>query len=202
VDRRAIFGLGNPGARYEKTLHNVGFLAVDALCAETAPGPSIPGIDAAWARLPMSGSAEVFVARPLSFMNRSGVPIGDLLEIWEVEPEHTLVVHDDVDLDPGRLKLKRGGGAGGHRGLLSIEECLGTREFCRLRVGVGRPPAGEDTAEYVLTPLMGEALEILLESGEQAARGARDWLSLDFQAAQKKVNTRPSPAVESPATSC
>lgn len=202
MDRRAIFGLGNPGARYEKTLHNVGFLAVDALRGETAPGPAIPGVEAEWSRLPDAATGEVFVARPLSFMNRSGVPIGELLDLWEIEPEQALVVHDDVDLEPGRLKLKRGGGAGGHRGLLSIEECLGTREFCRLRVGVGRPPAGEDTAQWVLAPLRGEGLEALLESGRQAARGAQDWLSLDFEAAQKKVNTRPTPAVESPDPSC
>ena len=109
---------------------------------------------------------------------------------------------DDLDLAPGRLKLKLGGGAGGHRGLLSIEEETGTRDFCRLRVGVGHPGAGADVADYVLDRFSPSEEAIMDATYERACLGALEWLRLDFQAAMKIVNTRPPEGVEPGGSGC
>lgn len=195
-------GLGNPGPRYEDTRHNVGFVVVDALGRELAAPLRAEAHGALWSRHESVEFGEVFLAKPQTYMNRSGEPLAGLLEDWELPVTEVLVVHDDVDLGLGRLKLKRGGGAGGHRGLLSIEEETGTREFCRLRFGVDRPESGRDTAEYVLDAFPELSREILGEAIGRATHGALDWLRLDFQAAMKNVNTGPKRPVESDESGC
>lgn len=202
ADRRAIVGLGNPGPRYEGTRHNIGFVVVDRLAAALGSPTTTEGRGARWSRVESAELGEVFLAKPQTYMNRSGEPLAALLEDWELSAAEVLVVHDDVDLTLGRLKLKRGGGAGGHRGLLSIEEETGTRDFCRLRFGVGRPDGDQDTAEYVLERFSEREHEALGEAVDRATAGAVDWIRLDFQAAMKNVNTGPEKPVEPGESGC
>lgn len=202
AERRAIVGLGNPGPRYEKTRHNIGFVVVDRLAVGLGSPATTEERGAVWSRLESEELGEVFLAKPQTYMNRSGEPLAALLEDWELPATDVLVVHDDVDLTLGRLKLKRGGGAGGHRGLLSIEERTGTRDFSRLRFGVGRPDGGQDTAEYVLEAFSEDEYEALGEAVDRATAGALDWIRLDFQAAMKNVNTGPEKPVEPGESGC
>lgn len=145
-----IVGLGNPGAEYDLTRHNVGFEVVDTLAGRAGlalrrhkRGQSSAG----QARL--TGQPTV-LAKPLTFMNNSGAAVAGLSSYYGVEPERIVVVHDDLDLPLGGLRLKRGGGDGGHNGLKSIRSSLGTGDFLRVRVGIGRPPGRMDPAAFVL----------------------------------------------------
>ena len=196
-------GLGNPGSRYEGTRHNAGFVVVDRLLRRV--GEMVREEISAAAILAEHRSQElgvVFFAKPQSFMNLSGQPVAALLAAQGIGASELLVIHDDLDLAPGRLKLKLGGGAGGHRGLLSIEEETGTRDFCRLRVGVGHPGAGTDVADYVLDRFSPSEEAIMAATYERACLGALEWLSLDLQAAMKIVNTRPPEGVEPGGSGC
>ncbi|MFM7143974.1 MAG: aminoacyl-tRNA hydrolase, partial [Alphaproteobacteria bacterium] len=178
---RAIIGHGNPGARYAGTRHNAGFLVVERLAARHALAwrKSANG-SALVAEGDVAGSS-VRLVEPLTFMNRSGEVLDGIAAAEGLSPRDLLVVHDEVDLPFGRLKLKQGGGNAGHRGLRSIQEHLGgDAGFARLRVGVGRPPAGMETADWVLAdfdPAEASRLEALLESG---ADGCEAWLSLEL----------------------
>lgn len=202
AERRAIVGLGNPGPRYEGTRHNIGFVVVDALGEVFRAPVTASAHGALWSRAELVGFGEVFLAKPQTYMNCSGEPLVALLEDWELPETEVLVVHDEMDLDLGRLKLKRGGGTGGHRGLQSIEQQTGSRDFYRLRFGVGRPEDGRDTADHVLDAFSESEREPLQEATRRAVQGVRDWLRLDFQAAMKHVNTGPEKPVESDGSGC
>ena len=145
-----IVGLGNPGAEYEETRHNAGFRFVAALAQ------SYGCVLAYESRFKGSvgrcriGNQDVLVLTPVTFMNRSGESVGALTRFYKIDPEAVLVVHDELDLPLGAVRLKQGGGTGGHNGLASIQQWLGSQAFARLRLGIGRPPAGRDVIGYVL----------------------------------------------------
>lgn len=152
-------GLGNPGPRYERTRHNAGFLVVARILAAsggrwTRVGEGNSLREEAIIQL---GSRELMLARPLSYMNRSGDPILELIQTHGLEPESMLVVVDDAALPPGRIRLRVSGGTGGHNGLRSIRDAIGSGNHPRLRVGIGSPAEGIDLADFVLEPLLGEA---------------------------------------------
>ena len=155
---RLIAGLGNPGSEYARTRHNVGFCVVDALAADAGVRywKSEAGCMVAEARL---GGRTVLLAKPQDFMNTSGGPISKLMRARKIEAAELLVVHDEVDLEPGAVQLRMGGGLNAHNGLRSIKAKLGTDAFGRARVGVGRPPGRMDVATYVLRELKGTQLE-------------------------------------------
>ncbi|MHB8836717.1 MAG: aminoacyl-tRNA hydrolase [Candidatus Methylomirabilia bacterium] len=177
-----IVGLGNPGARYERTRHNAGFLLVGELAA--AHGIGIRQ-ERHGALVGDGGIGEhrCLVALPQTYMNRSGESVRRLLSFTGLDPDALVVVHDDMDLPLGRLRLRRGGGAGGHRGIASLLEQLGTPEFTRLKIGVGRPPDALPAEAYVLQEFAAPerdalrealvrgaaALEVLLDRGLEAA---------------------------------
>ena len=146
---KLIVGLGNPGRKYEGTRHNVGFDVVDLLARRhTASWESAPrGIDALIARCRVP---DLVLAKPLTFMNLSGAAIVGLLQFYKIDVGDLLVIVDDVNLELGRLRVRAAGSAGGHNGLKSAIESLGTEEFARLRVGVGRGDARRDLADHVL----------------------------------------------------
>jgi PTH1 family peptidyl-tRNA hydrolase len=164
-----VVGLGNPGARYCGTPHNVGFRVLDAL-VEKHRGEqhrAEPARAITWQRRFQADVAVTSVdqealvlLKPLTFMNRSGESVRQALSFYNLSEQQTLVVHDEIDLPLGALKLKRGGGEAGHNGLKSVSSELGTREYCRLRVGVGRPSSG-DVAEFLLAPMPAELEERL-----------------------------------------
>ena len=139
---RLIAGLGNPGPRYDRTRHNVGFLVLDELQARLQRG----GGDGAWRKKgealvaeAVCGPGKVLLVKPQSFMNLSGRPVGDLQRFFKCEVQQVVAIHDDVDLPFGQLRVKRGGGDGGHNGISSLTAGMGSAEFLRVRCGVGRP---------------------------------------------------------------
>jgi PTH1 family peptidyl-tRNA hydrolase len=147
-----IVGLGNPGIEYADTRHNLGFKAVDLFCYELGLHLSDHRFQALSTATIYHGET-VVVACPQTFMNRSGFAVRYLIEHYGPELSNVLVVHDDIDVKAGRIKLVRGGGAGGHRGVDSIISLLGTDRFSRIKIGIGRPLTGESVEEFVLSPL-------------------------------------------------
>jgi PTH1 family peptidyl-tRNA hydrolase len=146
---KIIVGLGNPGTAYRISRHNIGFQVVDRLAKishlsiHTRRFRSLYGTGCI-------NSEQVVLAKPMTFMNRSGEAVKKAADFFHLKVEDLVVVHDDLDLPFGRLRFKRRGGAGGHQGVRSIIECMGGNNFLRLKVGIGRPPEGMDPAEYVL----------------------------------------------------
>jgi peptidyl-tRNA hydrolase, PTH1 family len=151
-----VAGLGNPGREYAATRHNVGFLVGDELARRH--GASFRSkFSGELAELRLDG-ARVALLKPQTYMNESGRSVGPAVRFFKVEPERLLAVHDEVDLEPGRLQVRAGGGLAGHNGLRSVAQHLGTQEFLRLRVGVGRPERGDrrPVADFVLSPFAPE----------------------------------------------
>ncbi|HZC74130.1 MAG TPA: aminoacyl-tRNA hydrolase [Jatrophihabitans sp.] len=184
-DRHLLVGLGNPGPRYAATRHNLGYQVVDLL-AERIGGrfKAHKGrADVVEARL---AGGPVVLVKPRSYMNDSGGPVGSVARFYKVPVELVVVVHDDLDLPYGALRLKRGGGDGGHNGLRSITAALGSKEYLRVRLGIGRPPGRQDPADYVLREFSAaerkdlgfhvdraaDAVEALLRDGLEPAQNA------------------------------
>jgi PTH1 family peptidyl-tRNA hydrolase len=177
-----VAGLGNPGAGYEKTRHNVGWLVMDEL-ARRHGGSFRSKFSGRLAELRIDGS-RVALLKPETYMNESGRSLGAAARFFKAEPDGLLVVHDDVDLEPGRLQARAGGGLAGHNGLRSIAQALGTQEFLRLRIGVGRPGRGDrrSVSDYVLSGFgpdedvdalvtrSADAVETLIRDGLEAAQ--------------------------------
>ncbi|HEY3198349.1 MAG TPA: aminoacyl-tRNA hydrolase [Nitrospirales bacterium] len=187
-----IVGLGNPGAAYAKTRHNVGFWVLEALAAEIRSHFRRQGLS-----LRAHGSFaghDLTLAKPQTFMNQSGQAVGELLADVGLDPvdlHDLIVVHDDLDLDVGRIRLKARGGAGGHNGILSIIDILGNDRFARLKIGVGRPPVDMDAAEYVLQPASGADRLLLNEGVERALDATRCWISEGLPTAMNRFNRPP-----------
>jgi len=148
-DAALIVGLGNPGPEYERTRHNIGFRVVEQLCARYgARLKPLKGVRAFSADA-RDGELRLVLAEPTTYMNESGQAVGPLARYYKIDPEHTVVVHDDIDLRLGMIRVKRGGGDGGHNGLRSITGTIGP-DYLRVRVGIGRPPGVKAAADYVL----------------------------------------------------
>ncbi len=185
--KRLIVGLGNPGAKYEKTRHNVGWRVIDELVKRGNLGTGRSERRA----LTWDGSiagARVKLAKPLTFMNRSGESVGALMDYYQLPIDSLLVVHDDLDTAFGRLRLRKAGGHGGQNGLRSIIQHLGDKNFARLRFGIGRPPGKMQPVDYVLKPFRGDAE---IEAAELAARAAdaiEAWLNDGIELAMSRFN--------------
>jgi PTH1 family peptidyl-tRNA hydrolase len=165
-----ILGLGNPGDSYRRTRHNAGFWAVEELARKHGVAlRAKKGYDLVEVSF---YTEDVYLARPLTYMNLSGKAAKKLRRKLKTKPESILVIHDDIDLKPGTIRIRKGGSAGGHLGVQSLIECLGTSDFPRIRVGVGRPPQGMDAAKYVLLEMDGAELEDFLQWCEKAADAA------------------------------
>jgi peptidyl-tRNA hydrolase, PTH1 family len=153
ADTWLVVGLGNPGPRYEATRHNIGQMVVDELAARRGERFSAHKANArvaeTWLR---PGGAKLVLAKPNSFMNVSGGPVSALAKYYGVDADRVIVVHDELDIPFDTLKLKTGGGHGGHNGVRDVAKALGTPEFARVRVGIGRPPGRQDPADWVLDP--------------------------------------------------
>ena len=182
-----IAGLGNPGRKYGGTRHNVGFEILDLVAerhrAEWEAAPR--GTDALIARRRADG---VVLAKPLTFMNASGQAIQGLLQFFKIEPSDLLVIVDDVNLELGRLRARAAGSAGGHNGLKSIAAALGTGEFARLRVGVGRGDARRDLADHVLAAFEPEERPIVAEAVSRGAEAADLFVAEGIAAVMNRFN--------------
>ena len=179
-----VVGLGNPGPQYAKTRHNVGFMVADVLAARIGVPFKVhkkSGAEVATGRL---GGRSVVLAKPRCYMNESGRQIGPLAKFYSIVPGDVIVIHDELDIDFGKVRLKLGGGEGGHNGLRSVANALGSKDFQRVRIGIGRPPGRKDPAAFVLEPfsstertevpmlceLAADATELLLEVGLEPAQ--------------------------------
>lgn len=189
-----VVGLGNPTPRYHGTRHNAGFMVIDAICAANpnAGWRSSPAFSAEVARGRIGGH-EAILLKPLTYMNLSGQSVGAVARHYGVDPDRVVAIHDDVDLGFGRLKLKLGGGDGGHKGIRSMVEHLGTPAFHRVRFGIGRPrdPA-QDVVEFVLEPFGAEEREGLGEALDRAAEAVRVLVARGIREAMNQFN-RPPP---------
>lgn len=184
---RMIVGLGNPGPEYERTRHNAGFLAIDLL-ADNLRATYWKEQGGAKVAVVRFGDEDLVLVKPQAFMNVSGGPVKKLAEIHGVASADLIVVHDDLDLPAGDVRVKRGGGHGGHNGLRSLHDKLATGDYVRVRVGVGRPPGRMDAADYVLQPLKGVAWEEFEASVPTAAQAVLDILERGVDAAMRDNN--------------
>ncbi|WP_024332519.1 aminoacyl-tRNA hydrolase [Gordonia hirsuta] len=167
-----IVGLGNPGPAYEKTRHNIGAMVADGLVFSYGEKYTVhrkSGAEVATVRI---GDQPVLVAKARTYMNTTGRQIGPLAKYYGVTPDEVIVLHDELDIDFGQVRLKRGGGEGGHNGLRSLSQALGSRDYARVRLGIGRPPGRQDPAAYVLKPFPSAdraEVELLIGNGVDAA---------------------------------
>jgi PTH1 family peptidyl-tRNA hydrolase len=186
-DRHLVVGLGNPGPRYAGTRHNAGFVVVDLLAGRI--GGSFKAhkgrADVVEGRI---GGVPVVLAKPKAYMNESGGPIVSISRFFKVPVERITVVHDELDLPFGALRLKRGGGDGGHNGLRSASSALGSKEYIRVRVGIGRPPGRQDPADYVLKDFSGAERKELGFVVDRAADAVETLLAQGLDAAQNQFN--------------
>lgn len=179
-DRWLVAGLGNPGRRYAQTRHNVGFMVADVLARRAGAKFKAHkgGAEVMEARL--AGQPAV-LAKPRSYMNVSGPPVTAVAAFFKVPPHRLIVIHDDLDLDFGALRLKHGGGEGGHNGLRSLTQSLSTPDYLRVRFGIGRPPGRMDPVAYVLgafSPVERKDLDVHLERAADAVEAiAKDGLA-------------------------
>ncbi len=182
-----IVGLGNPGSEYEKTRHNAGFRTIDALADEMGARYWKNECGALMARGTYHGN-EVILAKPQSFMNVSGGPVKKLLDGYGVEPAHLIVVHDELDIPSGSVKVKFGGGHAGHNGLRSICDKLGTRDWFRVRCGIGRPPGRMDVADFVLSVPRGEQADEFDQAVDKAAQAVKSLIDNGLEKTQQAFN--------------
>lgn len=186
---KLVVGLGNPGREYEETRHNAGFLVVDYLAREEGLSFGCSDFHADLARGRVAGQ-EVLLAKPQTYMDLSGLAVGALVRWYKLDPTaDLLVVSDDLDLPLGRLRLRARGSHGGHRGLLSIINELGTSDFARLRIGIGRPGEHETAKDKVLGVFPEEEGRILDEVIVAAAGAIRTWLVEGTEAAMNRYNS-------------
>ncbi|MBF6075768.1 aminoacyl-tRNA hydrolase [Nocardia beijingensis] len=183
-----VVGLGNPGPEYERTRHNVGFLVADVLAERVGGRFAVhkkSGADLLQAWL---DGRQVLIAKPRSFMNLSGRPVAALAKFFSVPPTEVIVVHDELDLPFGAIRLKRGGGEGGHNGLRSVSSALTTKDYLRTRIGIGRPPGRQDPADYVLKPFSAPERKEVPVIVEQAADAVELLLRVGLETAQNQVH--------------
>src|SRR5690606_4640249 len=183
-----VVGLGNPGAEYERTRHNVGFMVADALAERVGGRFTVhkkSGADLIQARL---DGRQVLLAKPRTYMNLSGRPVAALAKFFSVPPTEVVVVHDELDLPFGAVRLKRGGGEGGHNGLRSVSSALTTKDYLRVRIGIGRPPGRQDPADFVLKPFSSVERKEVPVIVEQAADAVELLLRVGLEAAQNQVH--------------
>ncbi|GAB0108036.1 aminoacyl-tRNA hydrolase [Nocardia sp. JMUB6875] len=183
-----VVGLGNPGSEYERTRHNVGFMVADVLAERVGGRFTVhkkSGADLLEARL---DGRKVLLAKPRTYMNLSGRPVAALAKFFSVPATEVIVVHDELDLPFGAVRLKRGGGEGGHNGLRSISQALTTKDYLRVRFGIGRPPGRQDPADYVLKPFSAPERKEVPVIVEQTADAVELLLRVGLETAQNQLH--------------
>jgi peptidyl-tRNA hydrolase, PTH1 family len=186
---KLIVGLGNPGRQYEKTRHNAGFLFLDAVAQKLGCTWSN---ESRFQGLFAEGSVEngkVMLLKPDTFMNRSGQSVGKIARYYKLLPEEILVVHDELDFNPGVAKLKKDGGHAGHNGLRDIITHLGSKEFYRLRIGIGRPAAGKIVTDFVLSTPSKNEWELLVAAFDASKGFINEMVAGDMAAVMNKLNS-------------
>lgn len=182
-----VVGLGNPGREYAATRHNIGFQVVSRLAEKH--GLSFSRVqNEALVAAGRIGSTRAVLAKPQTWMNDSGRAVGPLVKFYKIELPRLLIVYDELDIPAGTLRLRSEGGSGGHRGLKSIIERLGTQNFARLRVGIGRPPGRMDPVDFVLQPFSREEEDLADQTRQRAVEAIESFLSEGILAAMNRFN--------------
>ena len=192
---KLVVGLGNPGKEYERTRHNAGFWLVEKFAQANG---FVLRKDPKFKALVGKNAGGVWFLLPQSFMNLSGQPVQMLAGFFRIKPDEVLVVHDELDFEPGTARLKQGGGIAGHNGLKDISQRLASHEYWRLRLGVGKPPAGTEGADYVLQKPAPEERAAIDAAIDKSLELLPQMLAGDMQAAMNKLHTeepkKPAPA--------
>jgi peptidyl-tRNA hydrolase, PTH1 family len=186
---KLIVGLGNPGRQYEKTRHNAGFLFLDALVQELGCAWSSESRFQGLFAEGSIASGKVMLLKPDTFMNRSGCSVGKIARYYKLDPEEILVVHDELDFNPGVVRLKKDGGHAGHNGLKDIIAHLGSKEFYRLRIGIGRPADGKVIADFVLSSPSKHEWELLVNAFDLSRGFIGQMVAGDMAAVMNKLNS-------------
>lgn len=184
-----VVGLGNPGPEYETSRHNVGFRVVETLAGRVGMALNRCRYRSFFMRGSLHG-VQVLLVKPLTFMNDSGFAVSRWQQALRLEPSRIIVVHDDLDLPTSQLRIRVGGGHGGHRGVRSVLEAMGSADFLRVKVGIGRPLEGQDTVKHVLGPFEegeGDAIQVVVE---RAADAVEVLLQESLEAAMNRYNVR------------
>lgn len=184
---KLIVGLGNPGKQYEYTRHNIGFECIDALSKKW---------DAPLNQMKFNGmyttihrpEGKVMLLKPLTYMNLSGESVRPIIEYYDIEIEDLIVIYDDLDLEVGKLRLRQKGSAGGHNGIKSLIQHLGTQEFNRIRVGISRPPAGMKVPDYVLSKFLKEEDSVIQNAIDKTVAAVESSLSKKFLDVMNEFN--------------
>jgi peptidyl-tRNA hydrolase, PTH1 family len=184
-----ILGLGNPEDKYRRSRHNLGFMALDRLAARHRATLNERRFKAHFGRCEIA-SHKVILGEPQTYMNLSGEAVAPLLGYFKIEPARLIVIHDELDLPAGTVRVKRGGGHAGNNGIRSIIDSLGDGDFVRVRIGIGKPPAGRETIGYVLQPLKAEEMKMFDSAIERAGDAAEEIVDSGVQRAMNKFNQR------------
>jgi peptidyl-tRNA hydrolase, PTH1 family len=184
-----IVGLGNPGDRYRLSRHNLGFMAAERLAERCGARLGERRFKAHLGRGVIE-ERNVLIGQPQTFMNLSGESVGPTLGYYKIDPSRLIVIHDELDLEAGALRVKRGGGHAGNNGVRSIIETLGTGDFIRVRIGVGRPPQGRDTIAFLLQPMTRDELKAYEPVIERAAEAVEAVVTSGVERAMNKFNQR------------
>jgi peptidyl-tRNA hydrolase, PTH1 family len=183
-----VVGLGNPGPNYAQTRHNLGFMVADRLAARLGSNFKVherSGAEIVTGRL---GGHSIVLAKPRCYMNESGRQVGPLAKFYSVSAADVVIIHDELDIDFGQIRLKLGGGEGGHNGLRSVANALGTKDFQRVRIGIGRPPGRKDPAAFVLENFNSTERPEVPTICEQAADAIELLIELGLEPAQNRVH--------------
>jgi len=184
-----IAGLGNPGREYKASRHNIGFMLVSHLAEELGVTFSRVQFKALVTKTEYQGS-KLILAKPQTYMNLSGHAVGSLVKFYKIEFDHLLVVYDDVDLPYGRIRMRPSGGSAGQKGMRSIIDQLGTQEFPRMRLGIGRPPGSKGAASYVLRDFSGEDAEFLPSVLDRGVEAILTYIREDLTTAMNRYNSK------------
>ncbi len=194
-----VVGLGNPGPTYASTRHNVGFLVADELARRARANWSAPKgmradvCETVWTPgglgVPGTDPQRVVLAKPRTFMNEAGIAVARLAGFHRIDPAHVIAIHDELDLEPGQLRLKSGGGDNGHNGLKSLRSHLGTGDFLRVRFGIGRPPGRQDPADFVLAQIPASVRPDIDLEVQRAADAVEALLADGLDVAQNRFNS-------------
>ena len=190
---KLIVGLGNPGGEYDETRHNVGFQVIDELKQQFSHAVFDKKFKGLMARARIGGEDTVLL-KPMTYMNLSGESVGPAAGFFKIPPEDIIVIHDELDIEPGRIKLKKGGGHGGHNGLKSLVKHLPNANFTRVRLGIGRPPPRWETANYVLGKFTKQEQPVIQEVIRSATKAVEVILEEGLSSAMKEYNRNPAKA--------
>lgn len=184
---KCIVGLGNPGRKYRQTRHNIGFMVIDELLKRQNWSLNKKKFNGNYS-MEFINQDKIILLQPQTFMNLSGDSVQPLMDFYQIEPKDLLVIYDDLDLPTGKMRLRHTGGHGGHNGMRSIIQSLGTKDFNRIRIGIDRAKPGKQVVDYVLSPFSKQEMMDVEESIQRSADACEAWFNKPFQEIMNEYN--------------